>query len=98
MFEGVRVEGDVSSVVGGVKELRHVSMAPQHSSNGSNTLSHTRTCKMRGRNNRVKRGRKERKKEEIEKRKQKERKKDENECTRGKENEKRKRIVIIKPI
>jgi hypothetical protein len=51
VFEGGRVEGEVSSVVGGVKEFRAVRMAPQHSSSGSNTLSHTRTWQMRGRSN-----------------------------------------------
>lgn len=54
-FEGGRVEGEASSVVGGVKELRAVRIAPQHSSNGSNTLSHTRTWSMREREKEEKR-------------------------------------------
>lgn len=69
VFEGGRVEGDVSSVAGGVKKFRAVRMAPQHSSSGSNTLSHTRTWSMRGREKeeirgtrRKRRGRKKRKK------------------------------------
>jgi hypothetical protein len=49
VLEGGRVEGELSSVVGGVKELRAVRIAPQHSSNGSKTLSHTRTWSMRER-------------------------------------------------
>jgi hypothetical protein len=67
-FEGGRVEGEMSSVEGGVKEFRAVRMAPQHSSSGSNTLSHTRTWSMREREKeeirgtrRKRRGRKERK-------------------------------------
>ena len=41
--EGTCDEGEASSVMKGVKEQSAVRMAPQHSSRGSNTLSHTRT-------------------------------------------------------
>lgn len=40
---GLRDEGEASSLMEGVKAHRAVRMAPQHSSNGSKTLSHTRT-------------------------------------------------------
>lgn len=40
---GLSDEGEASSVMEGVKAHRAVRIAPQHSSSGSKTLSHTRT-------------------------------------------------------